>query len=140
MARFILLIGIMLLAGAAFVVNDATKRSVQNPDYTFDTAAYASELPGRIKTYMSDDVGPRIAALPQVAREMVHDYQNPPEEQVEATDRLATIKHRNRSFARNGISMDDLANMSPWEIYENRELIMKSMTQSAKNQMGNVMK
>jgi hypothetical protein len=140
MARLILFLGLMMIGGAAFVANDVTKASVNDPTYTFDLAEYASAMPARVQAYVSEDVGPRVAALPQTARDMVHNWQNPPEETVEATDRLAGLKERNTSIARNGVSIDDLTKMTPMEIYQNREAIMKGLTNSAKEQMSGVLK
>jgi len=138
MARLILILVIFGVGAAAFVANDTTKKAVADPNYTFDLAEYASAMPERIKTFVAEDAGPRLAALPQTARDMVHDWQNPPEETVEATNRLGGLKERNTAIARNGVSLDDLKNMSPMEIYENREAIMKGLTNSAKNQMNDV--
>lgn len=135
MARLFLLLGVLMMGGALFVVNDTAKMAANDPEFVFDLQEYAGDMPARIERLMSEDVGPALANLPQTARNMVDNWQNPPEEQVESTDRLAGVKERNTVIAREGITPDTLSKMSPYEIYQNRDKIVKGLTTSIQKKM-----
>lgn len=138
MARFFLFIGLLLMGGAAFVANDTAKMSVNDPDYAFDAQEYAGKLPARLKTAWTEDWGPRIAGLPQAAKHMATNWSTEEEEGVETTNRLAGIKDRNSVLAREGMEAEDVAKMSPMELYKNREKVMKGMSTKINKQMDGI--
>lgn len=135
MARLFLLLGVLMMGGALFVVNDTAKMAAKNPEFVFDLQEYAGAMPARINRLLVEDVGPALANLPQTAQNMVDNWQNPPEEQVGQTDRLAGVKERNTVIAREGITPETLSKMSPYEIYQNRDKIVKGLTTSVRKKM-----
>lgn len=135
MARLFLLLGVLMMSGALFVVNDTAKMAANDPEFVFDLQEYAGAMPARVERLMVEDVGPAFANLPETARNMVDNWQNPPEEEVEQTDRLAGVKERNTVIAREGITPQTLSEMSPYEIYQNRDKIVKGLTTSIQKKM-----
>ncbi len=139
MARIFLLIGVLAMGGAAFVANDTAKMSVNDPDYVFDAQEYAGKLPGRLRTAWTEDWGPRLAGLPGAAKEMATNWSSEEApEGVEQTNRLGNFKERNSVLAREGMDAEDIAKMSPMELYKNREKVMKGMTTKINKQMDGI--
>ncbi len=140
MRTLVFYLGLMMIFGAGAIMNDYTKQDIRNGDQDIDFAVYSKDLQVRVTNYVTNDLGPAVAGLPDKAKQAYADWQNPPPETVEQTNRLAGLKERNTSIARNGVSIDDLTKMTPLEIYQNREAIMKGLTNQAKNTMSGVMK
>ena len=103
MKKFVLFLGFLLIGGAAFVMNDFTKQQYKSADGALDMPTYMATL-GPRATAFAQDLGPKIANLPQAAKEttvalFTYDGKG---NGVQQTNRLGALKDRNKPVSLTG--------------------------------------
>ena len=103
MKKLVLFLGVLLVGGSAFLMNDFTKQQYKAGDQTLDMPTYMAALQPRAIAF-AKDLGPKIASLPQVAKEkavavVTNDGRG---NTVQPTNRLGALKQRNQPVSLTG--------------------------------------